>query len=91
MTVTEKTLEENLLEYEDYPDDQKIVSNFDNPIKPDSHLRILYGNLAPQGAVAKISGKEGLRFEGKAKVYNSEEDAMEGILSNQISEETFSL
>ena len=86
MTVTGKTLEENLLEYEDYPDDQKIVSNFDNPIKPDSHLRILYGNLAPQGAVAKISGKEGLRFEGKAKVYNSEEDAMEGILSNQISE-----
>ena len=49
-------------------------------------MRILYGNLAPQGAVAKISGKEGLRFEGKAKVYNSEEDAMEGILSNQISE-----
>tara|TARA_Y100000766_G_scaffold244356_1_gene223587 strand:- start:2616 stop:3536 length:921 start_codon:yes stop_codon:yes gene_type:complete len=86
MTVTGKTLEENLLEYEDYPDDQKIVSNFDNPIKPDSHLRILYGNLAPQGAVAKISGKEGLRFEGNAKVYNSEEDAMEGILSNQISE-----
>ena len=86
MTVTGKTLEENLLEYEDYPDDQKIVSNFDDPIKPDSHLRILYGNLAPQGAVAKISGKEGLRFEGKAKVYNSEEDAMEGILSNQISE-----
>ena len=86
MTVTGKTLEENLLEYEDYPADQKIVSNFDDPIKPDSHLRILYGNLAPQGAVAKISGKEGLRFEGKAKVYNSEEDAMEGILSNQISE-----
>lgn len=86
MTVTGKTLEENLLKYEDYPDDQKIVSNFDNPIKPDSHLRILYGNLAPQGAVAKISGKEGLRFEGNAKVYNSEEDAMEGILSDQISE-----
>ena len=86
MTVTGKTLEENLLEYEDYPADQKIVSNFDDPIKPDSHLRILYGNLAPQGSVAKISGKEGLRFEGKAKVYNSEEDAMEGILSNQISE-----
>ena len=86
MTVTGKTLEENLLEYEDYPDDQKIVSNFDNPIKLDSHLRILYGNLASKGAVAKISGKEGLRFEGKAKVYNSEEDAMEGILSNQISE-----
>jgi len=86
MTVTGKTLEENLLKYEDYPEEQQIISKIDKPIKPDSHLRILYGNLAPQGAVAKISGKEGLRFEGKAKVYNSEEDAMEGILSNQISE-----
>ena len=86
MTVTGNTLEENLLKYDDYPRDQQIVSNIDKPIKPDSHLRILYGNLAPQGAVAKISGKEGLRFEGRAKVYNSEEDAMEGILSNQITE-----
>ena len=49
-------------------------------------MRILYGNLAPQGAVAKISGKEGLRFEGKAKVYDSEESAMQGILSNQVTE-----
>ena len=86
MTVTGNTLEENLLKYDDYPRDQQIVSHIDKPIKPDSHLRILYGNLAPQGAVAKISGKEGLRFEGRAKVYNSEEDAMEGILSNQITE-----
>jgi dihydroxy-acid dehydratase len=86
MTVTGKTLEENLLKYEDYPEEQQIISKIDKPIKSDSHLRILYGNLAPQGAVAKISGKEGLRFEGKAKVYNSEEDAMEGILSNQIFE-----
>ena len=58
----------------------------DDPIKPDSHLRILYGNLSPEGAVAKISGKEGLRFEGKAKVYDSEESAMAGILSNEIQE-----
>ena len=86
MTVTGKTLEENLKDCENYPIEQKIVRDIDKPIKSDSHLRILYGNLAPQGAVAKISGKEGLRFEGKAKVYDSEESAMEGILSNQISE-----
>ena len=86
LTVTGKTIEENLSGFDSYPDDQKIVTEVDNPIKADSHLRILYGNLAPKGAVAKISGKEGLRFEGKAKVYNSEEDAMEGILSNQIVE-----
>ena len=86
MTVTGKTLEENLKDCENYPIEQEIVRDIDKPIKSDSHLRILYGNLAPQGAVAKISGKEGLRFEGKAKVYDSEEAAMEGILSNQISE-----
>ena len=86
MTVTGKTLEENLKDCENYPIEQEIVRDIDKPIKSDSHLRILYGNLAPQGAVAKISGKEGLRFEGKAKVYDSEESAMEGILSNQISE-----
>ena len=86
MTVTGKTLEENLSDYDHYPKDQKIITSTDKPIKTDSHLRILYGNLAPSGAVAKISGKEGLSFQGKAKVYNSEEDAMEGILSNQISE-----
>ena len=86
MTVTGKTLEENLKDCENYPIEQEIVRDIDKPIKSDSHLRILYGNLAPQGSVAKISGKEGLRFEGKAKVYDSEESAMEGILSNQISE-----
>ena len=86
MTVTGKTLEENLKDCENYPIEQEIVRDIEKPIKSDSHLRILYGNLAPQGAVAKISGKEGLRFEGKAKVYDSEESAMEGILSNQISE-----
>ena len=86
MTVTGKTLEENLKDCENYPIEQEIVRDIDKPIKSDSHLRILYGNLAPQGAVAKISGKEGLRFECKAKVYDSEESAMEGILSNQISE-----
>ena len=84
MTVTGKTLEENLSNYGHYPKDQQIVNQVDKPIKPDSHLRILYGNLAPKGAVAKISGKEGLTFEGKAKVYNSEESAMEGILANDV-------
>ena len=86
LTVTGKTIEENLSGFDPYPDGQKIITEVEKPIKADSHLRILYGNLAPKGAVAKISGKEGLRFEGKAKVYNSEEEAMEGILSNQIVE-----
>jgi dihydroxy-acid dehydratase len=85
ITVTGKTIEENLNEYGHYPEDQTIVTEVDKPIKADSHLRILYGNLAPKGAVAKISGKEGLKFQGMAKVYNSEEDAMAGILSNKIS------
>ena len=86
LTVTGKTIEENLASYSPYPKDQKIIMSTDDPIKPDSHLRILYGNLSPEGAVAKISGKEGLRFEGKAKVYDSEESAMAGILSNEIQE-----
>ena len=86
MTVTGKTLEENLSDSKNYPEDQKIVKEFDNPIKKDSHLRILYGNLAPEGAVAKISGKEGLKFEGKARVFDSEETAMEGIMKGKINE-----
>ena len=86
MTVTGKTLEENLSDSESYPDGQEIVKEFDNPIKKDSHLRILYGNLAPEGAVAKISGKEGLTFEGKARVFDSEETAMEGIMKGKIKE-----
>ena len=86
MTVTGKTLEENLSDSKNYPEDQKIVKEFDNPIKKDSHLRILYGNLAPGGAVAKISGKEGLTFEGKARVFDSEETAMEGIMKGKINE-----
>jgi dihydroxy-acid dehydratase len=84
MTVTGKTVAENLLHVEEYPDDQDIVMGFDNPIKPDSHLRILRGNLAPDGAVAKISGKEGLTFSGKAIVFDSEESAQEGILNKTV-------
>ncbi len=83
MTVTGKTLAENLEGVQPYKND-KIIKSFDNPIKADSHLRILYGNLAKDGAVAKITGKEGTSFEGKAKVFNSEEEGVEAILSNSI-------
>jgi|TARA_B110000196_G_scaffold276554_1_gene254601 dihydroxy-acid dehydratase len=86
MTVTGKTLEENLSSVEDYPVDQSIIHTFDKPIKKDSHLRMLYGNLAPEGAVAKISGKEGTTFTGNARVFDSEEDAMKGIMSGEIIE-----
>ncbi len=84
MTVTGKTLAENLADVKDYPDGQSIVRNFDEPIKPDSHLAILYGNLAPHGAVAKITGKEGLHFEGPARVFHSEEDALQAILGDVV-------
>ena len=84
MTVTGKTISENLELIQDYPSDQKIIRDFDNPIKKSSHLEILYGNLAPDGAVAKISGKEGTLFTGNAKVFDSEELAMKAILSDQI-------
>jgi len=84
LTVTGRTLAENLADVGDYPPGQDIVRSFDDPIKKDSHLAILYGNLAPDGAVAKITGKEGLRFEGTARVYHSEEDALQAILGNKI-------
>ncbi|MEM7016468.1 MAG: dihydroxy-acid dehydratase [Pseudomonadota bacterium] len=84
MTVTGKTLAENLADVEPYPDGQKIIYDFDNPIKKDSHLVILYGNLAPTGAVAKITGKEGLLFKGRARVFQGEENAMKAILDGSI-------
>ena len=84
LTVTGKTLEENLKNIECYSGNQSIVSNFEQPLKKDSHLRILYGNLAKEGAVAKISGKEGAFFRGHAKVFDSEEDATQAILSDKI-------
>jgi dihydroxy-acid dehydratase len=84
LTVTGKTLAENLREVEPYPADQEIVRPLDNPIKKDSHLVILYGNLAPEGAVAKITGKEGLRFKGRARVFNSEEKSLQGILAGKV-------
>ncbi|MGP8292407.1 dihydroxy-acid dehydratase [Vreelandella zhanjiangensis] len=79
LTVTGNTLAENLADVAPYPDDQQIIAPLDKPIKAESHLRILYGNLAPEGAVAKISGKEGVRFSGTARVFGSEEEAQARI------------
>ncbi|MEZ5278540.1 MAG: dihydroxy-acid dehydratase [Opitutaceae bacterium] len=84
LTVTGKTLAENLEKVGAYPQGQDIVMPFDHPIKPDSHLRILYGNLAPEGSVAKISGKEGLTFTGRAIVFESEEAALAAILDGTV-------
>jgi len=84
LTVTGKTLAENLATVQPYPSGQQIIRPLGNPIKKDSHLVILYGNLAPEGAVAKITGKEGTRFEGIARVYHSEEQALEKILDGTI-------
>lgn len=84
LTVTGKTLAENLESIQPYNDKQQIIKSFENPIKENSHLRILYGNLAKEGAVAKITGKEGTSFEGIARVFNSEEDGVEAILAKSI-------
>jgi dihydroxy-acid dehydratase len=84
LTVTGKTIAENLRDVRPYPADQDVVRPLSNPIKADSHIRILYGNLAPQGAVAKISGKEGMRFAGKAIVFESEETALKAILDGRV-------
>ncbi len=84
LTVTGKTLAENLQEISPYPDNQKIILPLSKPVKDSSHLRILYGNLAPEGAVAKITGKEGTLFTGNAKVFNSEEEGMAAILEKKI-------
>ena len=84
LTVTGKTLAENLESIQPYNDKQQIIKSFENPIKENSHLRILYGNLAKEGAVAKITGKEGTSFEGTARVFNSEEDGVEAILAKSI-------
>lgn len=84
MTVTGKTVAENLRDVKPYPAGQQIIRPLSNPIKKTSHIVILYGNLAPTGAVAKISGKEGSHFEGRAKVYNSEEEALKRILDGTI-------
>lgn len=84
LTVTGKTLKQNLAPFKPYPKGQQIIQPIDQPIKKDSHLVVLYGNLAPAGGVAKITGKEGLKFTGKAKVFEAEEKALQAILDGKI-------
>jgi dihydroxy-acid dehydratase len=84
LTVTGRTVAENLAEVGSYPPGQEVVRSFDDPIKADSHLVVLYGNLAPTGAVAKVTGKEGLQFTGKARVFDSEEQCLQAILDGRI-------
>lgn len=84
LTVTGKTLKENLKTVKHYAKSQTIVRPFSDPIKKEGHLVILRGNLAPEGAVAKISGKEGLSFTGKARVFDAEEEALKAILDGTI-------
>ncbi|NLN93375.1 MAG: dihydroxy-acid dehydratase [Candidatus Hydrogenedens sp.] len=84
MTVTGKTLAENLKGTKAYPKGQQVIQPLSAPIKPEGHLTVLYGNLAEKGAVAKISGHEGLKFTGQAKVYDSEEKALAAILKGTV-------
>ena len=84
LTVTGRTLAENLADVEPYPEGQTIVRPLSDPIKADSHLAVLYGNLAAEGAVAKISGKEGTEFSGPARVFDSEEEALRAILDGAV-------
>jgi dihydroxy-acid dehydratase len=84
MTVTGRTMAENLAGAADYPAGQQIIRGFDDPIKPDSHLVVLRGNVAPAGAVAKITGKEGLSFTGRARVFDGEERATAAILAGRV-------
>jgi len=87
LTVTGETIAETLKDvkpYGAYPTEQDIIRPWDQPIKKDTHLRVLRGNLAPTGAIGKITGKEGLHFKGTAKVYEGEEDALQGILRGDV-------
>jgi dihydroxy-acid dehydratase len=84
LTVTGRTLAENLADVGPYPAGQKVIRPLTDPVKKDSHLVILYGNLAPEGAVAKITGHEGLSFTGRARCFHGEEAAMEAIMAGEI-------
>ena len=84
MTVTGKTIAENLEDVDDLAEGQEILRPIDNPIKPTSHIQILKGNLAPQGSVAKITGKEGEVFSGIARVFDGEEDMLAALEQGQI-------
>ena len=84
LTVTGKTLKENLTPVSELKSDQKVIHSLSNPLKPSGHLQILYGNLADHGSVAKITGKEGLRFKGVARVFDSEAAANEAITNQEV-------
>ncbi len=84
LTVTGKSLAENLALVEDLKEEQDLIHSINNPIKATGHIRILKGNIAPQGSVAKITGKEGLLFKGPARVYDSEYQANEGIGKGEV-------
>jgi dihydroxy-acid dehydratase len=84
MTVTGKTIKENLARVKAYPKNQEIIRPMNQPIKPESHIVVLRGNLAPEGAVAKITGKEGLAFTGKAIVFDNEQDALAAVLDGRV-------
>ena len=84
LTVTGRTLAENLRDLPGLTAGQKIIHTVDNPIKKTGHIQVLKGNLAPEGAVAKITGKEGQRFSGPAKVYDSEEDMLHALERKEI-------
>ncbi|NHF58938.1 dihydroxy-acid dehydratase [Flavobacteriaceae bacterium TP-CH-4] len=86
MTVTGQTLEENLAEVPHLHEGQTVVMPLEKPLKKEGHLQILYGNLAPEGAVAKITGKEGEIFEGTANIFDSEDEANTAILAGKVSE-----
>jgi len=83
-TVTGKTLKQNVENAPSFPSDQHVIRSMDKPIKPVGHIQILYGSLAPGGCVGKITGKEGTRFEGKAKVYDSEDDFVTALEAGAI-------
>jgi len=84
LTVTGQTLAENLLDVADLAENQDVIKSLEEPIKPSGHLQMLYGNLAEEGSVAKITGKEGLQFRGTAKVFDSEYDANDGIRDGKV-------
>jgi dihydroxy-acid dehydratase len=84
LTVTGRTLAENLADVKPYPEGQRVIRPLSDPIKKDSHLVILHGNLAPEGAVAKITGHEGLHFTGTARCFHGEEAALEAILAGKV-------
>jgi dihydroxy-acid dehydratase len=88
ITCTGKTLAENLAEAPALAAGQQIIRSVEDPIKPTAHIQILYGSLAPDGAVAKITGKEGDRFEGIARVYDAEEDVLRGLEQGEIASGT---